>query len=64
MKAIENDCYGCCLPSTVCDHCPKREGIHYYCDKCQFEIDPDQIYIEGGMELCEECLKELHRKRG
>ncbi len=64
MKRTENDCYGCGLPSAVCDHCPQRTGIHYYCDRCQFEIDPDEIYIEDGMELCEDCLKELHRKRG
>ena len=63
MKRIENDCYGCCLDSAVCDHCPQREGIHYYCDRCQFEIDSDEIYIEDGMELCEDCLKILQRKR-
>ena len=63
MRKIESDCYDCGLESAVCDHCPQRRVEHFYCDRCNYDMDPDEIYIEDGQELCEDCLKELHRKK-
>ena len=64
MKRIESDCVDCGRPE-FCGTCEfNRRSAHYYCDKCQFEIEPDEVYIEDGKELCEYCLKELHLKRG
>ncbi len=63
MKRMESDCLGCGRPE-YCGSC-QYSGLsaHYYCDKCQFEIEPGEIYIENGQELCEYCLKELHLKK-
>ena len=62
MRTIESDCVHC--GSGNCWRCPKRRVVHYYCDRCQFEIDPSERYVECGFDLCEDCLKEIHLKKG
>ena len=64
MKRIEKNCVDCGILEN-CSWCPlNKPAVHYYCDRCQFEIAPDEIYIDNGKELCEYCLKELHLKGG
>lgn len=63
MTKIEDHCVGCppemgCIGSA-CKH--KNVEVHY-CDKCDDEINPEEIYIVDGEELCEYCLKDRFRK--
>ena len=62
MKVIENRCCDCAVPGYPCRGatCPRRRTEVHYCDTCGEELD--EIYIVGGEELCEECLKEMFRK--
>jgi recombinational DNA repair protein (RecF pathway) len=36
----------------------------HYCDKCHGELEHDGIYVVDGVELCEECLKDMFREGG
>jgi hypothetical protein len=63
MIRYENQCVGCptekgCLGSA----CPNRSVEVYYCDKCNEEIYED-VYEVDGKEFCEECLKDMFRKK-
>lgn len=60
MLKEENDCCGCVVPAYPCmgESCPNRHVKHYYCDKCEEEIDPTELYKYDGMELCKDCLLE------
>lgn len=54
-KVVENECVCCglpCLGST----CPKRAVPHYYCDCCNDEFAPSELYDYEGEMLCSECL--------
>ncbi len=65
MTRYENRCFGCASDAYPCagTSCPNRNVEIHYCEKCGFEIDPDEIYEVDGEELCEECLKERFLKR-
>ena len=61
MIKIENHCVNCdlhCLGSS----CPKQNVKVYYCDKCDSEISPDEVYCHEGMDVCEDCLKDMCKK--
>ena len=64
MVKIENHCCDCAVPGYPCrgDLCPLRKARVHYCDKCGAEID-DDIYDVDGQEHCEDCLKEMFKKR-
>ena len=55
---FEDECIGCppgmgCLGSA----CPNKKVKHYYCDKCEQEFEPEELFIdEDDKELCDECL--------
>lgn len=60
---FEDECVGCppemgCLGSV----CPNKNVAHYYCDKCDEEVPPDELYEVDGEDLCAECLKAKFRK--
>ena len=59
MKKIENDCRDCATPAYPCQgkFCPLRHVLHYYCDECEDEIDPSEVYLVEDKHLCEDCLK-------
>lgn len=61
---FENECVGC-PPEMGCmgDSCPNRKVAHYFCDKCDTEVDsPGDLYEVDGVDLCEDCLKDKFRK--
>lgn len=68
MIRYENHCCNCATEGYPCrgKHCENRRVEAHYCDKCNCPIDRDLggIYVVGGLELCEECLKDMFRERG
>lgn len=59
MVKYENQCVGCetCIGSS-CKY--KRVPVHY-CDKCEWELG--EIFDVDDQELCEECLKDMFRRK-
>ena len=64
MVKIENQCCNCSTPAYPCrgDGCLLRKVEVTYCDHCDEEIPPGEIFNVDGEDLCEECLKEMFRK--
>ena len=56
MRKITNECVCCGLP-CIGDSCEYRNVVRYYCDDCQEEFNPNELYDVDGDELCEDCLK-------
>lgn len=57
MRTFEDDCVGCppemgCLGSS----CPRRRVLICTCDRCNESFDPEELYVVGGEDLCEDCL--------
>ena len=67
MVRIENHCCDCAVPGYPClgASCPLTRVEVCYCDKCDPRcIDPlDDVYEVDGMELCEDCLKDMFRRK-
>ena len=51
-------CVDCGLPCKG-DDCPNRNVKVCYCDKCHEEIPLDKTYYYEGMDVCEDCLKDM-----
>ena len=62
MKQIEDDCVDCGLPCLGVA-CPYKKAAHWYCDECGSEMDPQDLYLFEGREICEDCLKEILLER-
>lgn len=64
MIRIENDCCDCAVPSYPCmgNACPNRHATHYYCDRCNEEVE--DLYEYYGEQLCEDCLLDSVPKIG
>ena len=58
---IENRCVDCGLPCKG-DSCPNRNVKVCYCDKCGSELPFDETYEYEGMDVCEDCLKDICKK--
>lgn len=58
MIKIENDCVGC---QIYCVHCGLSRTEHYYCDECDIEFDPSELYDVDGSMLCAECILGQYR---
>ena len=58
---IENRCVNCGLDCKG-DTCPKRNVKVCYCDRCGEEISFDKTYYYEGMDVCEDCLKDMCKK--
>lgn len=54
-KVLENECVSCGLP-CLGNACPNRAVPHYYCDCCNDEFEPNELYDYEGEMLCSECL--------
>lgn len=65
MIAYENKCSDCDGIYRDCARCQDREVEVHYCDHCKEEIDDffGEIYEVDDLELCEECLKEMFRRK-
>lgn len=61
MRKTENHCVDCGLPCRG-DACPHRNVEVWYCDKCDEEINPNEVYEADGYDLCEDCLKKMFKK--
>ncbi len=63
MVRYENNCCNCASPGYPCigSLCSLRSVKTFYCDECNEEIDPDEIYLVENEHLCEECLKKKFR---
>lgn len=61
MRVKKNECVGCKSLGLPClgDICPNRNGIRFYCDKCNEETD---LYYYDGKELCIDCIIEKLEK--
>ena len=58
MKTKVNNCYDCGLPCMI--FCPLRDGSYeYYCDECNEEVNPEDLYEYDGKEICGDCLLEI-----
>ena len=60
MRRVENECVYCGLP-CLGSACSYRNVVRYYCDKCEEEINPDDMYEVDGQDLCEWCLKDMFK---
>ena len=59
----ENSCVGCPAElGCLGDACPNRQREVHYCDKCDEQMDLDEIYEVDGYELCLDCLKERFKR--
>lgn len=66
MVRIENHCCDCAVPGYPCQGalCSLRRVEVHYCDSCKGELSEDEdIYDVDGEELCEDCLKNMFRRR-
>lgn len=61
MVKTENHCVNCGLPCLGSD-CPNQNVKVCYCDKCGEEISFDDTYYYEGMDVCEDCLKDMCKK--
>lgn len=62
MVKIEDRCVECSIEiGCKGPSCPNRNVKVYYCDKCGEELD--DVYEVEDKELCDDCLKELFRRR-
>ena len=64
MTRIENDCCDCASPGYPCrgNSCPLRHSVHYYCNKCNDELDITDIdthVIDEETHYCDDCYQEM-----
>ena len=57
MLKFEKECVGC-PPEKGClgDRCPNRNVARCYCDECENEFDPIELYDFDGDMMCQDCL--------
>lgn len=59
MKKYEDECLGCTTLGLRCqgDTCVNRNVVRYYCDRCKWEYEPEELYVtDDDEELCTDCL--------
>lgn len=51
----EDHCVGC---GDGCHGCGlnRVQVAHYYCDECEYEFEPSDLYIYKDRQLCEDCI--------
>lgn len=59
MIKYENDCVGC---PTYCINCGKKHSPHYFCDWCDEEFEPDELYDVNGDMVCQGCILGQYEK--
>jgi hypothetical protein len=65
MVRYENHCCDCATPSYPCmgEQCPLRRVAVYYCDNPKCRAVLDEIFEVDDGEYCEECLKDMFRRK-
>lgn len=59
MIEYEDECVGC---PQGCIHCGRKSVPHYYCDECEEELDPNDMYGDIDDEIfCRECFLDKYR---
>lgn len=56
MVKIENDCVCCEGYHCLGVDCLRRRTKHYYCDCCNDEFLPEEMYDYDNQQLCKCCL--------
>lgn len=54
-----SNCVGCTSLGLYCqgNGCPNYNPVpEYLCDECGDEVDPSELYVYDGKELCSDCL--------
>lgn len=66
MIVYENHCCDCATPNYPCigDACPHRRVPVHYCDNPDCKAELDEVYEVDDKEYCEDCLKDMFRKKG
>ena len=62
MIKYEDHCCDCGIHCRG-NACKNRHVPVHYCDKCGYEVDGVVYEADEYDDLCEECLKELFKKR-
>lgn len=53
MRDIQNDCVGC---PQGCISCGRNHNYTvFYCDRCNDELEENEVYELDGKEYCEQC---------
>lgn len=64
-KTYEDECCGCAVPGYPClgSACPNRNVPHYFCDKCEDEFEPEELYYDDvtDEELCTRCFLKRYK---
>jgi hypothetical protein len=65
MVRYENHCCDCATPSYPCmgEQCPLRRVAVHYCDNPKCKTELDEIFEVDDKEYCEECLKDMFRRK-
>ena len=58
MKVYENDCVDCGLPCLY-SGCPYYSSPHWYCDRCEEEMPPEDLRELDGEQLCQDCIMKV-----
>lgn len=63
MIRYEDECVGC-PPHMGCigNSCQYMHVPHYFCDVCECETDPDNLYDVNGDMVCSDCLPDVFPK--
>ena len=63
MEKTFDECVGCRDLGKPCQgpSCPNRNVTRFFCDRCGEEIT--DIYDFEGEEICEDCLKEIFKRK-
>lgn len=58
MREVTDECLGCTSIGLPCvgEGCLLKRTTHYYCDRCEEEFEPKELYQYEGEEVCIECL--------
>ena len=64
-KRYEDECCDCAVPGYPClgSSCPNRNVPHYFCDACEDEFDPEELYYDDvtDEELCATCFLKRYK---
>ena len=64
-KTYEDECCDCAVPGYPClgSSCPNRHVPHYFCDACEDEFEPEELYYDDvtDEELCSHCFLKRYK---